>query len=64
MVWFAFLILTFVLRGRTGNTIQIFNLIQGFLGIIIGLKFLPFSLMFGLLTVVAAAVVFLFKAIE
>ena len=64
LVWFAFLILTFIMRGKSGNTIQLFNLFQVFLGVIIGAKFFYFSAAFGLITIVAAAVVFIFKAVE
>lgn len=64
LVWFAFMLLTFIMKGRTGHTIQLFNILQGLMGIIIGIKFFIFSPFFAILTLMAAASIFLFKAVE
>lgn len=64
LVWLALVYVTLFTRGRTGNTIQLFNLFQVFTGIFVGFIFMGFHLWWGILTMFFACVIFVLKAIE
>lgn len=62
-IWLFFLMATFLVRGDTNRTVQLFSIFQCFIGISVGLGFMAFSWVIGLGTVLVATAVFVGKSL-
>jgi len=62
-LWIFFLMATFTFKSDRNRTIQLFNIFQVFIGIVVGLNFIPFSFIIGFATLFVAVSVFLGKSI-
>jgi len=65
LLWLGGVLAVFTLKGKHGNTIQIANIFQGFLGLFVGISWLQnFSFFVGLLILLTAVVIFVGKMLE
>jgi hypothetical protein len=58
-IWFVALWFTFVIRGKNGNIIGFFNIMQCFFGIFLGLKLISISFMLSAVVIFIASGVFI-----